>query len=222
MKLNPHELEEFIHKVEKDLLPSLRLESVQPEDPIMVNGLPEGWSLLGKGNFAAVLTHPQFDRLAVKVYAGGRPGLEEEIEVYRRLGSHPAFSECYHSSSSYLILKKLQGVTFYDCLQRGIRIPRQVIQDVDQALVYAARRGLYPRDVHGKNVMIVDGHGCVVDVSDFLSQGYDPMWEDLKRAYRRYYWPFLHVPPPPIPGFIMNWARKGYRFFRKDKLEEPK
>lgn len=215
-------LQKFIEKVEKELLASLKMESIAPEDPIEINDRPEKWVLLGKGNFAAVFTHPDFEQYAVKVYAEGRPGLKEETEVYRKLGRHPAYSECYHAGTSYLILKRLQGVTLYDSLKKGIRISKKVISDIDQALSHAVKQGLNPRDVHGKNVMIVQGHGCIVDVSDFLIPGYDPMWDDLKKAYRRFYWPFLVLPPPPIPAFIMNWARKGYRRLKGPELTDPK
>ncbi|WP_010278389.1 serine/threonine-protein kinase [Paenibacillus senegalensis] len=222
MPMNLAALQELIEKAETDLLPSLVLKSIAPEDPVEINNQPEGWVLLGKGNFAAVFTHPDFDSFAIKVYAKGRPGLRDEIAVYRKLGSHPAYSECYHAGISYLILKRLQGVTLYDCLKRGIRIPRQVIIDVDQALSHAIQQGLNPRDVHGKNVMVAEGRGCIVDVSAFLYPGHDPMWDDLKKAYHRFYWPFLILPPPPVPGFILNWARKSYRRIKSSDLTKQK
>lgn len=88
--------------------------------------------------------------------------------MYRRLGKHPAFSECLHVGDVYLVLRRLSGVTLYDCVRRAIPIPRQVIEDIDDALAYAVQKGLYPHDVHGKNVMMKDGRGIVVDVSDFF------------------------------------------------------
>ena len=86
----------------------------------------------------------------IKVYAPGRPGLTEEVEVYRRLGIHPAFSQCLYAGENFLVLKRLYGTTLYDCLHKGIPIPEQVIQDIDDALHYARSRGLFPHDVHGR------------------------------------------------------------------------
>lgn len=204
------DLAALVHQVEEGLLPKLELESIAPYDPVVVRHLPKPWKLLGAGNYAAVMTHPDFFRMVVKVYAPGRPGLEDETEVYRRLGRHAAYSECYHTGKGYLILRRLSGVTLYNCLLRGIPIPRQVIRDIDAALAYARERGLNPTDVHGKNVMLQDGRGIVVDVSDFLEVEPCSMWDDLKKAYDRFYFPFLHH--LPIPEFLLTAVRKGYRW----------
>lgn len=204
-------LQTLIDKVEQELLPWLHIESVHPHDPIVVHAAPFPWKLLGAGNYAAVLTHPEFNDMAVKVYAPGRPGLEDEAEVYRLLGKHPAYSECYHVGSSYLILRRLSGITLYNCILRGIPIPRRVIDDIDAALEYAKSKGLNPHDVHGKNVMLKDGRGIVVDVSDFLKQETCTMWDDLKKAYDRFYFPVLHH--MPVPEFLLTAVRKGYRWF---------
>ncbi|MFH5186814.1 serine/threonine protein kinase [Paenibacillus sp. TAB 01] len=197
-------------RVERELLPGLELASVAPHDPVVVTRLPKPWKLIGAGNYAAVLAHPDAPRLVVKVYAPGRPGIEDEVEVYRRLGRHEAYSECYHAGANYLILRRLSGVTLYQCLLRGIPIPRRVIEDIDAALDYARQRGLNPHDVHGKNVMLQDGRGMVVDVSDFLKQEPCLMWDDLKKAYNRFYFPFLRRLPIPEP--LLTAVRKGYRW----------
>lgn len=73
--------------------------------------LPRPWRILGRGNYAVVLHHPHHPALVVKVYGPGRPGLEQEPEVYRRIGPHRDFSQCLH------------GTTLYDCLRQGIPIP---------------------------------------------------------------------------------------------------
>lgn len=204
--------------MEEALLPELVLESVHHGEPIVVRKQPEGWEKLGAGNYASVFAHPDAEGVVIKVYAPGREGWEEETEVYRRLGDHPAYSQCYHASErdghKYLIMKRLQGVTLYECVKRGIQIPKEVIDDIDAALDYARERGLHPHDVHGKNVMMADGKGIVVDVSDFLKTDPCLMWDDLKKAYNRFYMPFLSKAPVPMPDWVMNSVRKGYRFFR--------
>ena len=157
-----------------------------------------------------MVCHPQYPEFVVKKYAPGRPGFEEEMEVYQRLGSHPAFSECYYSHNGLLVLKRLHGVTLYDCLQRGLRIPPSIIKDIDTALDYARSRGLYPHDIHGKNVMMFEGKGLVVDISDFLQEKCSK-WDDLKKAYYLIYLPIFYTFRLRVPYSLLNRVRRTYR-----------
>lgn len=207
-------LERCVRTIEDSLLPDLHIESVDPHDPVVVRHTPRPWEFVGAGNYTAVFAHPEFPDWVVKVYAPGRPGLAEEAEVYRRLGAHRAYSHCLHVGQNYLVLKRLRGVTFYDCLRRGIRIPEQAIREIDEALAYARSRGLNPSDVHAKNVMLSDGHGLVADISDFGEPGSDTKWADLRRAYYRFYLPTLGRWPIPVPEFLLNLTRKLYRFLK--------
>ncbi len=214
-----HRLIEHIHQ---ELLPELQVESVNPHDPVEVRYLPHSWQLIGRGNYAAVVCHAEYQEVVVKIYAPGRPGFAEEVEVYRRLGSHPAFSECLYAKDGCLVLKRLYGVTLYDCIPRGLRIPKQVIKDIDKALDYARQRGLYPHDVHGRNVMMYEGRGLVVDISDFLHEDKCSKWDNLKRAYYWLYRPILSPLRLRIPYFILDGVRKTYRFFTLLKNRKQK
>ncbi|AUT00595.1 serine/threonine protein kinase [Nostoc sp. CENA543] len=214
-----HRLIEIIHQ---DLLPEFQVESVNPHDPVEIRYLPHPWQLIGRGNYAAVVNHPEYQDVVVKIYAPGRPGFAEEVEVYRRLGSHSAFSECLYAQDGCLVLKRLYGVTLYDCIQRGLRIPKQVIEDIDQALDYARQRGLYPHDVHGRNVMMYEGRGLVVDISDFLHEEQCSKWDNLKRAYYLVYRPILSPLRLKIPYFLLNFVRKTYRCFTNFKEKTQK
>lgn len=217
-------MERFVERVYLELMPGPRLESVDPHDPVVVHALPRPWSVLGRGNYAAVFIHPDHPDRVVKLYAPGREGWEEEVEVYRRLGRHPAYSECIHSDRDYrlLVLKRLHGITLYECLLRGVRIPEQAIRDVDAALDYARNLGLRPHDVHGKNIMLgAGGRGIVVDVSDFLKEEPCPMWHDVKRAYYRIYLPYMRDRPFAVPPALMDGVRKGYRLVRRWRGNGP-
>jgi hypothetical protein len=205
----------LIESVHQELLPGFQIESVDPHDPVEVRHVPKPWRLLGRGNYAAVVYHPDYPDLVVKIYAPGRPGFFDEVEVYRRLGSHPAFSECLYAADGFLVLKRLHGVTLYDCMHRGLRIPKQVIRDIDSALDYARKRGLHPHDVHGRNVMMYKGRGLVVDVSDFLDEETCSKWNDLKRAYYWLYRPFLSPLRLRVPYFVLDIVRKSYRLLRR-------
>ena len=202
-------------RVERELLPTLRVVSTDPHEPVVAQHVPAPWRLLGSGNYAAVLAHPGHPEVVVKVYAPGRPGLEAEVEVYRRLGRHPAYSECVFVGDGYLVLRRLHGVTLYDAVHRGLPIPERVIRDIDEALAYARRRGLHPHDVHGRNVMMQDGRGLVVDVSDFLEREDCSKWRDLRAAYHRVYRPLFMPLRLRIPYVVLDLVRAGYRLFRR-------
>ncbi|ESA33899.1 serine threonine protein kinase [Leptolyngbya sp. Heron Island J] len=204
----------LVATIDQHFRPYLCLESVRPHDPVEVRYMPAPWKLLGTGNYAAVFNHPNYPELVVKMYAPGRPGFEDEVEVYRRIGSHPAFSQCFYARDNFLILKRLQGVTLYNCLNRGFRIPSQVISDIDRALDYARSRGLRPHDVHGKNVMMHEGEGLVVDISDFLREGSGLAWDDLKKFYYWVYRPLLSPLRIRIPLTLLDISRRVYRLLR--------
>ncbi|MDX2231178.1 MAG: serine/threonine protein kinase [Leptolyngbyaceae cyanobacterium bins.349] len=203
----------LIESIYKELLAELELASVDPHNPVVVYRVSPPWQLLGAGNYAAVFHHPNYPDRVVKVYAPGRPGLEEEVEVYRRLGSHPAFSACFFADQNFLVLKRLYGTTLYDCVHRGIPIPLLVIRDIDQALDYARQQGLYPHDVHGRNVMMANGRGLVVDVSDFLRPEYCAKWQNLKQAYFWFYRPLIAPLRLQVPYVLLDGVRASYRLF---------
>jgi hypothetical protein len=94
----------------------------------------------------------------------------------------------------------------------GLRIPKRVIQDIDQGLDYARKRGLHPHDVHGRNVMMHEGRGLVVDISDFLQEESCSKWNNLKKAYYWLYRPILSPLRLGVPYFILDIVRKSYRF----------
>lgn len=213
----PHDpsLPQLLQRIDHQLLPQLQLRSVDPHDPVRVLSLPQPWRPLGCGNYAAVLHHPAHPELVVKVYAPGRPGLEQEAEVYRRIGFHPAFSQCFHVHDRYLVLRRLRGVTFWDCLRRGLRIPLEAIQDIDAGLVHAVSRGLHGHDMHGRNLMVHRGRGLIVDISDFLNPAPCRAWQDLRWAYHWLYRPWIAPLGLRAPGPLLDGLRKGYRQYRR-------
>ena len=213
------QVEKLVKKVEGELLPQLHIYSADPGDPIVVEDMPDPWQVLGTGNFAAVFCHPDFKDFVLKIYAPGRPGLKAEARIYRKIGRHQAYSECYHVGKNYLVLKRISGTTFYDCVKDGIFIPEKAIIDIEKALKYAKTQGLFPHDVHGKNVMVVNGRGVVVDIGDFYKKIYCPMWRDLKGAYYKVYMPLFSRYCVKMPAFVLEILRRGYRIYRKTRSE---
>jgi hypothetical protein len=208
-------LAELLERIHNQLLPELRIHCPDPHDPVRVLSLPRPWRTLGCGNYATVLHHPSHPDLVVKVYAPGRAGLEQEAEVYRRIGAHPSFSQCFHVGEGYLVLRRLHGTTLYDCLRQGIPIPSRAIADIDAALAYAVARGLNGHDVHGRNVMLHQGRGLVVDISDFLDQEPCRSWQDLRWAYHTLYRPLIAPLGLRVPGGILDVVRRSYRLYRR-------
>ena len=208
-------LAELLRRIDYQLLPQLRLRSVDPHDPVKVLSLPQPWRQLGCGNYAAVLHHPDHRELVVKVYAPGRPGLDQEAEVYRHIGCHPAFSQCFHRGDGYLVLRRLHGVTLWDCLRRGIPIPLQAIRDIDIGLTHAVSRGLHGHDMHGRNLMLHRGRGLIVDISDFLNPAPCRAWQDLRWAYHWLYRPVIAPLRLRAPAPLLDGLRKGYRLYRR-------
>lgn len=101
--------------------------------------------------------------------------------------------------------------SLYNRMHKGLPIPKRVIQDIDKALEYASHRGLCPHDVHGRNVMMYEGRGLVVDISDFLHQEPCSKWKNLKRAYYWLYLPLLYPLRLHIPYLVLEIIRKSYR-----------
>ncbi|WP_231596886.1 serine/threonine protein kinase [Synechococcus sp. CBW1004] len=205
----------LLERVERELLATDCVRSVDPHDPVRVENPPQPWTVVGCGNYAAVFLHPGHPDLVVKVYAPGREqGIALEAEVYRRIGRHPALSECFHVGGNYLVLRRLHGRTLYDCVRHGIRIPPQAIADIDAALKYAVLRGLHPHDVHGRNLMLHQGRGFIVDLSDFLNPEPCRAWQDLRQAYRWLYRPLIAPLRLRLPGSLLDATRRCYRLYR--------
>ncbi|MDM5316861.1 serine/threonine protein kinase [Fictibacillus sp. b24] len=212
-------MEHFI-QLARQLNSEIMIESQSPFDPVCPVNTPHPWQMLGCGNYAAVFLHPEYPDYVVKIYGRDEHGLLDEKKVYERLGDHPGFSVCYYTESRFLILKRIQGITLYDCVHKGIKIPEHVIFDIDQALSYATEKGLQPSDVHGKNVMISGNRGIIVDVSDFYKKEDCRKWKDLRKAYFKFYKKTLYHFPVKIPYFVLNVVRVGYRYYRMLKISK--
>lgn len=188
---------------------------MDPHEPVCVEHVPCPWTVLGCGNYAAVVRHPEHPDLVVKVYAPGREGITLEAEVYRRIGSHPAFSECFHVGSNYLVLRRIRGMTLYECVRQGRWISPQAIADIHAALAYAESRGLHAHDVHGRNLMQHRGRGFIVDISDFLNPEPCRAWQDLRFAYFWLYRPLIAPFRLRVPSALLDATRRSYRLYRR-------
>lgn len=199
--------------INNELVKNITIKSIVPYDPVKVKNIPKEWKLIGRGNFAAVFTHPSLDGKVVKVYAENREGINEEVNVYKKLGDHKAYSKLYEYGDRYLVLKKLEGITLYNAFKDGFFVPRTVIEDVDKAIEYAKHRGLNPTDIHGKNVVMKDGQGFIVDVSDFLKPYSCPKWNHFKKMYFLFYIPLFKKFRFALPYWLLERIRKSYQYY---------
>ncbi|MFC4768086.1 serine/threonine protein kinase [Effusibacillus consociatus] len=178
--------------------------------PVIVLGSAEGLRCIGIGTDAAVFRHQELPEYAFKVYtaeAEAKKTVEEQ--VYSKLDESPYFPKCYGAGKNYLVLSYEPGVTLYDCLLQGIHIPRQAIDDVEEARKYVRSVGLNPRDIHLKNILLQDGRAKLLDVSEYVKPGNDRRWEHLLWGYEQFY--------PLIDGVkvsswvldtVKNWYKK--------------
>lgn len=210
-------IEMYTKLIGNELLPYIKLSTESPFDPIIVKNESNSWKTIGRGNYAGVFSHDYNPQWVVKVYGRDPEAIKKEIEVYKKLGNHESFSSLINYGENYLILKKIKGITLFDAVVKGIPIPESVIEDIDMAIAYARTVGLNPFDVHGKNVVMNNGRGIIVDVSDFYKKGKCRKWDDLKKAYYKIYRPFILKFHPPVPFFILDSTRKIYRLYRKIK-----
>jgi len=185
-------------------------------EPVTIIGNAEDMKCVGIGTDAAVFRSENAPSYAFKLYAKDKAAkVMMEESVYRQLGDSPFFSTCFGSNGNCLILSYEEGKTLFDCILEGIHIPEQVIQDVDEAREYARSKGLNPRDIHLKNVLLQNGRAKIIDVSEYVISGNDFRWEHLKKGYEQYY----HlIDGKSVSVAVVETVRKWYNRRGKNSL----
>ena len=135
--------------------------------------------------------------------------------MYKQLGENPFFPHCYGRGINYLVIEYCKGINVYDCLIQGIFIPEQVIFDVEEAIKYGRSWGLNPCDIHIKNILVNDGKGFLVDVSEYHKQYECKRWEYLKQVYYDYYLK-VYRPGMTVPSWLLETIRKWYKLNEKN------
>ncbi|MFC0472748.1 serine/threonine protein kinase [Halalkalibacter kiskunsagensis] len=198
---------------------TIEVVSNNENELVTVKGIPDRFQCIGVGTDAAVVRSVDAPDYAFKVYSNDKlEKLEVEKQVYEKLGQSDFFPNYYGSGSTNLVLSFEKGLTLYDCLLKGIHIPKQAIEDVDKAIVYALSRGLNPRDIHLKNILLHEGRAKLLDVSEYLKQGNDCRWDYLKQGYQENY----HViDGKVVPFWIVETVRKWYNQTQPDTFNFP-
>lgn len=201
-----------------ELLSHITISSNPNNQPVSIQGNVKELKCIGVGTDAAVFQYIHAPAYAYKLFADDKlEKIQMEAKVYEKLGSSPYFSTCYQARNRYLVVSYESGITLYDCLQQGIHIPLQVIQEVDKARAYARKKGLNPRDIHLKNILLQDDKVKIIDVSEYLLPGDDGRWEHLKRGYEEYY---RLIDGKSIPAWLLETVRKSYNNRQTTSIED--
>lgn len=182
-------------------------------ESVTISGETDNMKCIGMGTDAAVFQSPYAPAFAFKKYAKDKVfKVKIEASVYDRLGDSPFFPKCFASYDDYLVLSYEEGKTLCDCLLQGIHIPKQIINDVEEARAYIQKKGLNPRDIHLKNILLQNGRAIVLDVSEYTKPGNDFRWEMLKKGHTQYY----HlIDGQPVPFWLVEKVRKWYNQQKK-------
>lgn len=175
---------------EKDInsLSKIKVISNPNNQPVTIHGSAENLKCIGVGTDAAVFQSLSAPTYAYKLYAPDqRRKAQIEAQVYETLAPSPSFATCFASTDEYLVLSYEAGITLYECILQGIHISQQVMSEVEQARAYIQSKGLNPRDIHLKNILLQNGKAKIIDVSEYLVPGNDYRWEYLKKGYDQYY-----------------------------------
>lgn len=191
-----------------DTLSQITVTSNPNNEPVTISGHVEDLKCIGVGTDAAVFQSLNTPDFAFKKYAKDKKAkVKAEATVYQRLGDSPFFSTCFAAYDEYLVLSYEEGKTLFDCVLQGIHIPEQVIRDVEDAREYVRNKGLNPRDIHLKNILLQNGRAKILDVSEYIQSGNDFRWEHLKKGYEQYY----HlIDGKSVPFWLVETIQKWY------------
>lgn len=192
----------------RDSLSEITVFSNPNNEPVTISGHAKDLKCIGVGTDAAVFQSLKVPAFAFKKYAINKVDkVKAEADVYEKLGDSPFFSTCFASYDDYLVLSYEEGNTLFDCVLQGIHIPEQVIDDVEAAREYVRSKGLNPRDIHLKNILLQNGRAKILDVSEYVQPGNDFRWEHLKKGYEQYY----HlIDGNSVPFWLVETVRKWY------------
>ncbi|WP_349408459.1 protein kinase family protein [Pseudalkalibacillus sp. SCS-8] len=164
---------------------------------------PSQYTLIGKGRSAFVFLD-EGNGCAIKIFFEEFEHLaKQEGDIYKRLKGCPYFPNVYEVGPNYLVMDYIEGMTFYQCLQKGIPITDEMVEKVEEALSFARQQGLNPSDIHLQNLLYTkDGTVKVIDVVRFTQDKVCHQWDDLREAhqriYQRKYFIFKRIPKPLI------------------------
>ncbi len=189
-------------------LSKIKVFSSPNNEPVTITGDDDDLKCIGVGTDAAVFQSVSVPAYAFKLYAKDKVHkVKVEANVYRVLGESSFFPTCFASYDEFLVLSYEEGKTLFDCILQGIHIPAQVVNEVEDAREYVRYKGLNPRDIHLKNILLQSGRTKIIDVSEYTLPGNDFRWEHIKKGYEQYY----HlIDGKSVPFWLVQTIRKWY------------
>lgn len=205
--LPSNSIEHLLSQVEVESFPDNRIAKVKKA--------PAQLGVIGKGTDAIVFRHHLEADAVYKVFGtSSLPKLAQEENAYRILGDSPFFPKLLGVGENYLKLSYEEGPTLYHCLAEGQIIFPHIVEEVDRAIAYARTRGLNPRDIHLKNIILQNGHAKLLDISEYVLPGDDLRWDHLKQGYELYY-PYIRGRRVPI--FMIEFVKNLYFRMKEDQ-----
>lgn len=169
--------------------------------------------LYGTGRSAAVFKIKNENKVMKVFYPPFEKTAIQEKQNYEKLNGNHYYPAVYDFGTNYLVMDFIEGKTFFECLAEGIPIKPHDIELVDKGLQYAKKAGLNPSDIHLHNLIVTkEGNVRIIDVARFSQEKNCTQWDDLKRAYYRFYQHPLF--PKKIPKWIMHTISKLYRLYK--------
>jgi predicted Ser/Thr protein kinase len=196
-------------KAAEEAIGQIKVVGDESNREVDIIGEAEGLTCIGVGTDAAVFYYEGTPDNAYKVYSEHALHKKTtERDVYKQLEGIPYFPRLHGEGANYLVMSYERGPTLLDCLIEGIPVPPQVIADVEEARRLVRERGLNPRDIHLKNVILQNGRGKVLDVSEYVLEGNDKRWEHLVWAYEAFY---SNIEGRRIPEWLLDAVKKSYQ-----------
>jgi len=203
-------------KIAEKELNMIKVSSNGDNELVTVKRNTDAFECVGVGTDAAVFRFTHIPCYAFKVFSDDKiDKIYSEADVYLKLSQSDYYPVYYGMGSNFLVISYEEGITLYDCLLKGIRIPKQAIDDVDNARKYAIEKGLNPRDIHLKNILLHKGRAKIVDVSEYMKPGNDKRWEYLKEGYQEHY----HlIDGKALPHWLIETVRKWFNQAHSDSF----
>ncbi|PAD38379.1 serine/threonine protein kinase [Terribacillus sp. 7520-G] len=191
-----------------------------PDTMPHLTAYPASLVLIGTGRSAFAFRLIDSSKVVKIFFPAFRHIAAEEAEIYKALVNNRYFPTLHEAGDGYLVIDYIPGHTLYDCLREGIPITDHHIAAIDSALTHAAAEGLNPSDIHLRNILITPaGDIRLIDPARFRQQKHCTQWEDLHRAYERFYKKKLF--PKKMPGFLLELIAYLYKRRKSLTLQAP-
>lgn len=176
----------------------------------ILTGKHESLEFIGAGRSAFVFKIKSTEKVIKVFFPSFLAVAKQEAQIYQKLEGINYFPTLYEAGENYLVIDYLRGLTFFECLSRGIIISPRYIKEVDQALLLAQQRGLNPSDIHLRNIFLTDDSEIkVIDVARYEQRKECMQWRDLKKAFYLFY--NRGLCPKKMPVWLLNLIAALYK-----------